>query len=115
MSFETGRPVITVESANFDLGAVLPVRARKAIMQVAEKYFGRLNAAAVYVSREGSKYRSTVNIQMGGLDLVTAEASHQDCYRAFDLALDKAAKRLWRMKRKLSDDKPVRLEVGLPG
>jgi ribosomal subunit interface protein len=107
----TGRnSVITVESAAVDLGEALPARAREAITEVAAKYFGDLVAAAVYFNREGPAYRSTVNIQIGGLDQVTAEASEHDCHRAFDVALERAAKQLRRLKRRIREDKPARLK-----
>ena len=103
-------PMITVESASVDLGVALRARARVAIRVVAVKYVGDLVAAAVYFNREGPAYRSTINIQIGGLDQVTAEASDHDCHRAFDTALDRAAKQLRRLKRRIRDDKPARLK-----
>jgi ribosome-associated translation inhibitor RaiA len=49
-------------------------------------------------------------MQVGNLKLVTGESVNEDCYLAFDDALDKVAKQLRRKKRELRDDKPVRLK-----
>jgi ribosomal subunit interface protein len=110
MKLDGADAVITVKSANIDLGEALPERARESILRVAGKYFGRLNTAAVYFSREGQSYRCTVNLQMGALRVITGEAHGPDCYRAFDLALEKASKQLRRMKREMREDKPFRTD-----
>jgi ribosomal subunit interface protein len=104
---------ILVQSSNVDLGDVLPHYARSCILQVAGKYFGRLNAAAVHVSREGPMYRCTVTMQMGALRTMSGEALHKDCYTAFRMALEKVAKQLRRTKRERRDDKAKRLDKGM--
>jgi ribosomal subunit interface protein len=110
MKLDGADAVITVQSANIDLGEALPGRARESILRVASKYFGRLNSGAVYFSREGQSYRCTVNLQMGALKMVTGEAHAPDCYRAFDAALEKTAKQLRRLKREMREDKPFRTD-----
>jgi ribosomal subunit interface protein len=97
---------IIVQSGNVELGEALKEHAREAILRSAAKYFGRLNRATVHFTREGINYRSSVQIQMGALKPASAEGQHKDIYRAFDLALEKAAKQLRRAKRELRDDKP---------
>jgi ribosomal subunit interface protein len=101
---------IAVQSSNVHLGDGLPEHARESIRRVAGKYFGRLNAAAAHFSREGTTYRCTVNMQMGGLPIKSAEACDRDIYAAFHAALDKVAKQLRRAKRELWEDQPVRLD-----
>ncbi len=101
---------ITVQSSTVDLGDALPQHARSRIMQVASKYFGRLTRAAVHVNREGAAYRCSVSIQMGGTKTVVGEALDGDCYKAFDGALNKAAKQLRRKKRIVREDKAIRLD-----
>jgi ribosomal subunit interface protein len=114
-------PLIAVQSSTVDLGQALPEYARTRVGQVAGKYLGDLSGAAVYFSRDGASYRCTVNMQMGSLRIVTGEAVGPDCHRAFDGALEKAAKQLRRLKRALRDDKPFKpgkdalLRVGLRG
>jgi ribosomal subunit interface protein len=101
---------ITVQSSTVDLGDTLPEHARSRIMQVAQKYFGRLTRAAVHVNREGAAYRCSVSIQMRGTQPAVGEALNKDCYKAFDAALNKAAKQLRRKKRVVREDKAIRLD-----
>lgn len=113
MTFPQGEPVIAVIGDGIDLGQALEKRARRSVFRMTQKYFGHLIAANVYFNRDGLLFRSTVNIQMGGIGFVTSEASDQNCYRALQSALNKAEKQLRRMKRRLRDDKPVLQESAL--
>jgi len=103
---------ITVQSSTIDLGEALPNHARHRLSRITGKYFGRLNAAAVHFSRDGVGYRCTVNIQMGRLRTVSAQAVSPNIYAAFDRALEKAAKQLHRAKCQLCEDKPERVNKG---
>ncbi len=77
---------------------------------MAQKYFGQLTRADVHVNREGATFRCSVTIQMGGTKPAIGEALDEDCYRAFDLALGRAAKQLRRKKRAVREDKAIRLD-----
>ncbi len=101
---------ITVQSSTVDLGEILPDYARQSILRVAAKYFGRLTRASVHFNREGAGYRCTVTMQMGGAKLAAGEALDEDCYKAFDAALNKAAKQLRRKKRAVREDKGTRVD-----
>ena len=101
---------ISVQSSNVDLGDSFREHAKQSIVRAASKYFGRLNAASVYVNREGPFFRCTVNIQMGALKMMSAEFQDEDCYTAFKNALGKVEKQLRRAKRELREDKPVRVD-----
>lgn len=101
---------IAVQSSNVHLGDGLPEHARESIRRVAGKYFGRLNAAAAHFTREGITYRCTINMQMGGLPMKSAEACDKAIYAAFNAALNKVAKQLRRAKRELREDQPVRVD-----
>jgi ribosomal subunit interface protein len=107
---ENGSSTILVQSASIHLGERLPAYARESIEKIAAKYFGRLNGASAYFSKEGITYRCSVNVQMGGLSTKSAEASDKDIYAAFDAALAKVAKQLRRTKRQLREDQPVRTD-----
>lgn len=100
-------PVI-VRSSSIRLGTALRVRARAGVERTAAKYFGRLNAATVYFSREGRGYRCTVNIDMGAVRIITGESLGFCCHAILDAAMRKATKQLRRLKRTLRDDKPPR-------
>ena len=101
---------ITVQSSSVDLGEALPAHAEASILRVAGKYFGRLNTASAHFSREGSGYRCSVNVQMGALRMMSAEAQNHDIYLAFNAALEKVAKQLRRAKRELREDKAERVD-----
>ena len=103
MKLESVDTNITVGSANIDLGDSLRTHAEDAILKVASKYFGRLTAGSAHFNREGLDYRCSVNLQMGGLPIVTGEALARDITLAFDSALSKAAKQLRRSKRELRE------------
>jgi ribosomal subunit interface protein len=110
MRLESVDKAITVQSSDVHLGDRLPAHARERILRVASKYFGRLNTASVHFSREGITYRCSVNMQMGGLPMKSAEAMDKDIYLSFDAALAKVAKQLRRTKRALREDKAGRTD-----
>jgi len=103
---------ITIQSSNIHLGDELPDYARENIVRVASEYFGRLNTASAHFSREGITYRCSVNMQMGGLPMKSAEGKDKDIYLAFNSALTKVAKQLRRTKRELREDKGERVDKG---
>ena len=110
MDTEAMDRAITVQSSNVDLGDTFRDHAKQNIMRAAGKYFGHLSTAAVHLTREGLNYRCTVNIQMGALKMMSAEAQNKDCYLAFNAALAKAEKQLRRAKRELREDKASRVD-----
>jgi ribosomal subunit interface protein len=101
---------ITIQSSNIRLGDGLPDYARDNILRVASKYFGRLNTASAHFAKEGITYRCSVNMQMGGLPMKSAEGKDKDIYLAFNAALGKVAKQLRRTKRELREDKAERTD-----
>ena len=110
MKLESVDQAITIQSSNVHLGDGLPDYARENILRVASKYFGRLNTASAHFSKEGITYRCSVNMQMGGLPMKSAEAKDKDIYLAFNAALDKVGKQLRRAKRELREDKAERTD-----
>jgi ribosomal subunit interface protein len=110
MDLEDLENAITIESSSVDLSDAFREHAQQGIVRVASKYFGRLNTASVHVGREGILFRCTVNIQMGALKMMSAEAQDKDCYVAFKVALEKVEKQLRRAKRELREDKAVRVD-----
>ena len=110
MGSGTPSPIIAIEGANLDVGGSFRDHARQTILRTASKYFGRLSAATVHLSREGVFFRCTVNIQMGALKVMSAEFQHRDCYFAFRNALERVEKQLRRAKRELREDKASRVD-----
>ncbi|MFC4171947.1 ribosome hibernation-promoting factor, HPF/YfiA family [Microvirga sp. GCM10011540] len=110
MDLASAEKTITVKSSSVELSDAFRDQAQQGIARVAGKYFGHLNTASVHVSREGSHFRCTVNIQMGALKTMSAESQDKDCYVAFKAALEKVEKQLRRAKRELREDKPTRVD-----
>jgi glutamyl/glutaminyl-tRNA synthetase len=61
MKLESVDKAITIQSSNVHLGDGLPTYARENLLRVASKYFGRLNTAAVHLTKEGIAYRCSVS------------------------------------------------------
>jgi ribosomal subunit interface protein len=110
MRLETVDKNITVQSSSIDLGSSLPGHVRDSVLRIASKYFGRLNTASVHFNREGITYRCSVNMQMGGIPMKSAEARDKDIYVAFNAALEKVGKQLRRTKREVREDKGERVD-----
>ncbi len=104
MDVELGKN-ITVGSSNVELGEAIADRARRDMIDLAAKYFGKVTTAAVHFSREGHLYRCSLTLQPGGVAMLSAEAQHKDAHGALDQALDKLATQLRRLKRERRDDK----------
>ncbi len=113
MIVKVDTPLITFESNNHDIGDALRQHGRSEIEKMAEKYFDRLISASVHFKEEGITTRCSVTVQMGGLPIISGEASAKHLRFALDQALDKVATRLRRMKRELREDKPARLDKGV--
>jgi ribosomal subunit interface protein len=99
---------ITVGSAQIDLGSRFREQAQEQIRKLAKKYLGDLTMASVHVDREGTRYRCSVNMQMGGYNQMVAEAKGTDVPMAFRSALGKVSKQLRRAKRLLREDRQNR-------
>jgi len=104
---------ITVGSSNVDLGEALRSHVRDSVLGLAEKYLQNLVRAGVHFNHEGIEYRCSVNVQVGSLPVMAAEASAKDCYVAFNAALDKVGKQMRRTKRAVREDKAAREDKGM--
>lgn len=105
---------ITVGSSNVEVGEALAERARTALADLASRYFGRITTGSVHFGREGVDYRCSVNMQCGGVPMMSAEASHKDAHVALAVAVDKLGKQLRRAKRGLRDEKAGHGGKGMP-
>ncbi len=105
---------ITVGSSNVEIGEALAERARSALSDLASRYFGRITTGSVHFGREGIDFRCSVNMQCGGVPMMSAEASHKDPHVALTVAIDKLGKQLRRAKRGLRDEKSGHGAKGMP-
>jgi ribosomal subunit interface protein len=105
VAHESADTASTIHSSNTHLGDILPDHARENILPVARKFFGQLNVASTYFTKERINYRCSVNMQMGGLAIKRAQARNNDMYLTFSAALRQMAKQLRRTKREFRGDK----------
>lgn len=96
---------ITVGSSNVEIGEALTERARKEMVDLASKYFGKLTTAAIHFSREGHLFRCSANLRAGGVAMVSAESQHKDAHGALDGTIEKLRAQLSRLKRERRDEK----------
>jgi hypothetical protein len=68
---------ITVGSAHVDLGSGFREHAQQKILHVTKKYLGDLTMASVHVAQEGTRYRCSVNMQMGGQPVMSGGQSRR--------------------------------------
>ncbi|MGA0595435.1 HPF/RaiA family ribosome-associated protein [Enterovirga sp. CN4-39] len=101
---------ITVGSSNVELGERFSQAAQDEIRRIAKKHLGNLTTASVHVAHEGRFYRCSVNMQMGGFNMMTGEAKGKDVPLAFRTALGKVAKQLRRAKRLVRESRVHRPE-----
>lgn len=105
---------ITIGSSNVDVSDSLRDHARQRVQGMAEKYLQHLTKAGVHFSHEGADFRCSVNVQIGGLPMMSAEAVADNAYVSCDLAAEKVAKQLRRAKRELREDKASRPDKQFP-
>ncbi|SCY57771.1 HPF/RaiA family ribosome-associated protein [Microvirga guangxiensis] len=98
---------IRINSSNIDLGEALPRKVQEEILHVAETHFGHLKHATVGFTRDGHWYCCTINVQVGNLKMIIAEATATNCNQAFDLALAKIGNQLLRRKKRAADSRRV--------
>lgn len=92
---------VTVSAKQIDVAAGFRGHAEEQLDLVAGKYFDRAVEASVAVSRSGQDVRVDVQVHAGRGVVVQSRAEAERVEQAFDLALERAGKRLRRYKRKL--------------
>lgn len=95
-----------IHGKQIDVGDALRTHVEAKIKDVNSKYFNHATSSKVIFSREGHGHglvRVTMSYLVGKNILINAEAEAGEAYAAFDQALEKAAKRLRRYKRRLRD------------
>jgi ribosomal subunit interface protein len=92
---------LQITGKNIDIGEALRVHIEDRISAAMEKYFGHGYSGHVILEKEGSGFRSEINLHLdSGLDL-QSNSSSTDAYAAFDQSADRMEKRLLRYKTRL--------------
>lgn len=94
---------LTVKGKNIDVGEALRTHVAQALDHGIAKYFGNPIEATVTFSKQSHLFSADLSVHIGRGILVQAEASADQAYAAFDLAMDHLAKRMRRYKRRLRD------------
>lgn len=97
---------MTVQGKQMDVGDALKEHVEGKISDIDQKYFQHATDATVTFTKEGhgtGVFKVHISFNIGKNITVVTEAQEQDPYAAFDVASEKAAKRLRRYKRRLRD------------
>ena len=94
---------VTVSGKQVDIGDAFPEYAEDRLEEVVDKYFDSSIDSSVTVSRAGSGLRIDITVHPGRGIVVQSHGEAETAHLAFDVALEKIAKRLRRHKRRLRD------------
>jgi ribosomal subunit interface protein len=103
--------LIKINGSNINLDEVLLHKIQDDVMHVTETHFGHLNHASVGFTRDGHWYCCTINVQIGNLKVIVAEALAPDCHQAFDQALARIGRQLLQRKRRVADRNRVQVSA----
>lgn len=92
---------VSVNGKQLDIGQALRERAERELAAVVEKYFDHASSAQVTFTRESGLFRADVQIHLFNRVVMQAHGTGGEAAAAFEEALDHAAKRLRRYKRRL--------------
>lgn len=94
---------VTVSGKQVDVGEAFPAYAEGLLDDVVDKYFDSGIDSNVTVSRASSGLRVDISVHPGRGIVVQSHGEAATAHLAFDLALERIAKRLRRYKRRLRD------------
>lgn len=94
---------VTVSGKQVEIGEAFPAYAEGLLDDVVDKYFDSGIDSNVTVSRAGSGLRIDISVHPGRGIVVQSHGEGATAHVAFDLALERIAKRLRRYKRRLRD------------
>ena len=94
---------LTISGKQIDVGDSLRAHVERELVSSVGKYFGDAVDGAVVFSRDGYQFRADVSVHIGRNIMVQSQGMATDAYAAYEIASDRAAKRLRRYKRRLRD------------
>lgn len=94
---------VQVTGKHVDVGEALRTRVSDELKSNIEKYFDRGGGADVVVSREGNAFKVDCAVTLASGQQLTTHGVGGDAHMAFDVALEKMAKRIRRYKNRLKD------------
>jgi len=94
---------VQVTGKHVDVGEALRARVSDELSSSIEKYFDRGGGADVVVSREGNSFKVDCAVTLASGQQLTTHGVGGDAHMAFDVAMQKMAKRIRRYKNRLKD------------
>lgn len=97
---------LDIHGKQLDIGDALRSHVESKLGEIDLKYFNHATSATVIFAKEGhghGTYRVSISYLVSKGIFINTESEAADPYAAFDLAAEKAAKRLRRNKKKLRD------------
>ena len=94
---------IQISGKNIDIGQAFHTHAKDRLNAAADKYFSRLTAASVTVSKEGHLFAVECNLKAPTGANMHARAMAPEVYSSFDMAAEKLEKQLRRFKRRITN------------
>jgi len=94
---------VQVTGKHVDVGEALRARVSDELSSSIEKYFDRGGGADVVVSREGNAFKVDCAVTLASGQQLTTHGVGGDAHMAFDVAMQKMAKRIRRYKNRLKD------------
>lgn len=95
---------VTVKGKQVDVGEALRTHVTENLTNAVSKYFGRPIEATLTLSRDAHLFRADIIVHVSKQLIVQSQASANDPYPACDAAIEHAAKRIRRYKRRIKDD-----------
>ncbi len=92
---------VTVTGKQIDVGEALRDHVRARLGDGVNKYFDHAIDGHVAFSREGSSYRTHIQVRVGKGLMWESHAEHSDIHLSFNAAVEHLEKQLRRHKRKL--------------
>lgn len=94
---------VTVSGKQIDVGEAFQGYVEDQMEGIVAKYFDRGIEATVTMSRSGHDVRADITVHAGRGLVVQSHGEADQAHPAFDLAMERAAKRLRRHKRRIKD------------
>jgi ribosomal subunit interface protein len=94
---------VQVTGKHVDVGEALRSRVTDELSNSIAKYFDRGGGADVVVSREGTAFKVDCAVTLASGQQLTAHGVGGDAHVAFDMALERIARRIRRYKNRLKD------------
>lgn len=103
---------LSVSGKQIDVGDALRSHVASELESMVDKYFDAAIEGNVVFSREAHRHQCDIQVHIGRGMTMQSEGAAEDIYVAFDMALERMAKRLRRYKRRLRNHHAASIKPG---